>query len=251
MKKILFILAWALAPAMPLAAQVLSFDIDTDDRPKRISSGKELLEHMHKKYKHGYCQYYTFSQKNTHYRNDSITGHSEWHEAIAFPDKFRINFDRKTGGDFVIFRNDSAYSYLAGKLVKAKYNSNTLLLLLGGMYFRPYNEVVSRLEKEHYHTEAVSVQSWNGADAYVIGALQGDSTSNQFWVDKKTLAVLRIIEKLNEKDIMDMRFETHQKLCGGYTETKVSFRRNGHLEQVEEYYDIKALDILPDSTFRP
>jgi hypothetical protein len=67
----------------------------------------------------------------------------------------------------------------------------------------------------------------------------GDLSSNQIWVDKKTLLVMRIIEKMNEQETMDMRFEEHKQSCKGYMETKVSFRRNGVLEQVEEYYDIK------------
>jgi hypothetical protein len=38
------------------------------------------------------CKIYSFSQKNTHYRNDSIIKTSVWQEAIEFPDKFRIWF---------------------------------------------------------------------------------------------------------------------------------------------------------------
>ncbi len=48
-----------------------------------------------------------------------------------------------------------------------------------------------------------------------------------------------------DEEMMDMRFETHQKHCKGFVETKVSFRRNGRLEQVEEYYDIKEATGFP------
>jgi len=46
--------------------------------------------------------------------------------------------------------------------------------------------------------------------------------------------------------MMDMRFEAHQYWCKGYMETKVSFRRNGKLEQVEEYFDIRVADKFPE-----
>ncbi len=45
---------------------------------------------------------------------------------------------------------------------------------------------------------------------------------------------------------MDLRFEAHQRSCKGFTESKVSFRRNGKLEQLEEYYDIKESGAFPD-----
>lgn len=250
MKK-LYSLIVACCLGFPAVAQVFALDVDTDQKDRKPASGKALLEHMHKKYKAAYCHYYTFSQKNTHYRNDSVTGHSEWHEAIGFPDKFRIDFGDKAAGNFVIFKNDSSYSYRAHKLVKSKYDDNALLLLLGGMYYRSSGEVLKRLAQAHYNTDSISEQTWNNTDVYVIGAGKNDMSSNQFWVDKKTLRVVRIIEKMNDTDTMDMRFEAYQKLCGGYTETKVSFRRNGKLEQVEEYYDIRPADSLPDEVFNP
>jgi hypothetical protein len=57
---------------------------------------------------------------------------------------------------------------------------------------------------------------------------------------------LRIIEKMNATDTMDMRFEAYQNWCKGHVETKVAFYRNGKLEQVETYYDLKVLEKFPD-----
>lgn len=194
---------------------------------------------MHKKYYQGPCRSYTFSQKNTHYRNDSVVGNSTWHEAVQFPDKFMIRFDDKPDGNYVVFKNDSLFSYKKGKLAKMRPDSNTLLLLLGGMYYRNIEDVLSRIRKAGYDAGSFSTQKWNGEDVYVIGARENDQDANQFWVSKKTLRVLRIIEKPEPGETMDMRFESHQDWCKGYVETKVSFRRNGKLEQVEEYYDIR------------
>ena len=78
--------------------QFLSIEIDTDqDSPKR-EKGEVLLHHLHKKFHGKYCRRYTFSQKNTHYTGDSISGFSEWHEAIEFPDQFRIDFGNLSEG---------------------------------------------------------------------------------------------------------------------------------------------------------
>ncbi len=234
-----------------LNAQVISLDIDAATPRMKFENGKDVIDFMYQKYRQGPCKIYTFSQKNTHYRNDSIIGHSEWQEYIEFPDKFRIDFGDKTEGNYVIFRNDSSYSYRKNELKKTKYDSNILLLLLGGMYYREPVDVDARLKKVGYKTQVLSNQKWDKQAVCVIGALEGDTLSNQIWVSKKNWRVVRIIEKMDEKSTMDMTFDSFQKSCNGYTETKVTFKRNGKIEQVEEYYDIKAHDTLPTDVFYP
>jgi hypothetical protein len=208
----------------------------------RAQKGSDILKKMHTTFYKGPCKSYTFSQKNTHYKNDTVSGHSVWHEVIEFPDKFRIDFGEKADSNYVVFKNDSVYNFKKNALAKMRADSNTLLLILGGMYYRNFEDVVNRLKAAEYKLETLSLQQWNSEVVYVIGALEGDLQSNQIWVNKKTLQVERILEKINATDIMDMRFEAHQSWCKGFVETKVSFRRNGKLEQVEEYYDLKEIN---------
>lgn len=233
-----------------IKAQVIGLDIDTSPTIK-FETGKDVLSAMHGKYKNGPCKSYTFSQKNTHYKNDSIIGNSEWHEYVDLPDKFRIDFGKTEEGNFIIYKNDSSYRYKNHLLKKTSYDLNILLLLLGGMYYRELPDVIERLEKEHYNTQIMSVQKWNKQNTFVIGAPKGDTSSNQIWVDKKSLRVIRIIEKMDSESTMDMTFDSFQKNCKGYTETKVTFRRNGKIEQVEEYYNIKTLDEITEDVFNP
>lgn len=211
----------------------------------QMKDGADVLEAMHQRYRFGPCKIYAFSQKNTHYKNDTVTGHSEWHEVIAFPDKFRIDFGDKSKGNFVVFKNDSVFNYKAGQLAKVRADSNSLLLLLGGMYYRELPDVKARVASQGYNLGLLSSNSWNGEEVYVIGAATNDLSVNQIWVSKKTLRVLRILEGTSGKNQMDMRFEAHQDWCKGYVETKVSFRRNGKLEQVEEYYNIREVESFP------
>ena len=247
--KIIILVLWAIS--IYTNAQVISLDIDAGAPTVKFENGKDVIDFMYQKYRQAPCKLYTFSQKNTHYRNDSIIGHSEWHEYIEFPDKFRIDFGEKTVGNFVIFKNDSSYSYRKNELKKTKYDTNILLLMLGGMYYREPTDVDERLKNEGYNTNLLSQQKCNKQTVYVIGALEGDTLSNQIWVSKKNWRVVRIIEKMAEKSTMDMTFDAFQKNCNGYTETKVTFKRNGKVEQVEEYFDIKALDTFPTEVFSP
>ena len=233
-----------------LGAQVIGIDIDTSPS-KSMNTGKDILSSMFDKYKQGPCPSYIFSQRNTHYRNDSVIGHSEWHEFIEFPDKFRINFGDSTKGNFVIFKNDSVYNYRNFELKSKRYDANTLLLLLGGMYYRNFDDVIARLQKENYNTNVLSTQKLGKESMYVIGAQKGDTLSNQLWVSKHDLRVVRIIEKMDAESWMDMTFDSYQKHCRGFVETKVTFKRNGKKEQVEEYYNMKDVPSFPENIFNP
>jgi|JI8StandDraft_1071087.scaffolds.fasta_scaffold16709_3 hypothetical protein len=208
-------------------------------------SGMDVLKRMHEQFAKGPCQCYTFSQKNTHYRNDSVVGTSEWHETVVFPDIFKIEFGDKKQGNYMLFRNDSAYRFKMGVFQNARRDSNSLLLILGGMYYRDFKDVTIRLKKAGFDFESLSQQTWGQYKAYVIGAKSNDLKSNQIWIDKQSLKVLRIIETMGNGDTMDMRFEAHQAWCKGFVETKVSFRRNGKLEQVEEYYNLQESKTFP------
>lgn len=246
MKHVLFFFIFLTAI---VRAQMLSLAYHPNE--DGFKTGRSVLHKLHRIYKHQPCKAYTFSQKNTHYAHDSVVGTSVWHESIEFPDKFRIDFGEKTEGNYVIFRNDSSYSYKNFQLRKAVENTNTLLLLLGGMYYRPFNEVIKRLTKEHFDTEKLTMQHWRGEEIYIIGASAGDTISNQIWVSKKVPRIVRIIEKTDEERIMDMTFDAFQKNCGAYTETKVTFKSNGKTEQIEEYYDIKEVAHFPEEVFNP
>jgi hypothetical protein len=235
---------------IPYQAQI-SLNIHAVDSIINPKTGNDVLHNMHQYYKNAPCKRYTFSQKNNHYRNDSIIRTSEWHEYIEFPDKFRINFEDSIHGNFVIFKNDSAYRYKNNELKKTTRNANTLLLLLGGMYYRSLSDVIERLQKEGYNTSLLSLQKRKKTTYFVIGALPGDSLSNQIWVHKKKYRVERIIEKIDANHTMDMTFDSFQKLGEAFTETAVTFKNNGKLEQRELYYNIKIANNFEDEIFNP
>jgi len=212
---------------------------------QNFKEGTMLLKKMHDQYSYKPCRSYSFSQKNTHYKNDTVSGHSEWHENIEFPDKFRIVFGSPEDGNRILFRNDSVFRYRKNILLRSGRDSSSLLLILGGMYYRPYNDVLERLKKAGFNINVLSDQTWNGQAVYVMGAKEGDVVSNQIWVEKKNLKVVRILENTGDVQ-MDMRFESHQPLCKGYIENKVSFRRNGKMEQVEEYFNVVENTPFPE-----
>jgi len=211
----------------------------------QYKTGEELLARMHKKYYHNYCKTVQFEQKTIHYKGDMATDTAYWYEWINYPDKFRIDIGTKFGGNGVIFKNDSAYNYKKHKLVKTRVDENDLLLLLGGMYFRKFDDVLTRLKKLGYDLSKIKTAQLNSIDCFIIGA----ENSYQISIDKKDLKVVGLKTKLTETDWLEIRFDAFQKSCKGFNETKVTAKKNGKLEQVEEYQNIKTEIVIPDSIF--
>ena len=150
----------------------------------------------------------------------------------------------------MIFRNDSVFNYKNHKLVKKEKDENDLLLLLGGMYFRSYEEVVVRLKTTGYDLSKVSFIDHNGKSAHVIGSYDPKKeNTHQIWVDTTDLKVIKLKTKLNERDWLDIYFDGFKRSCKGFTETKVTAYKNGKLEQKEEYLNLKTSVVIPDSIF--
>ncbi|MDO1445326.1 hypothetical protein Q0590_03640 [Rhodocytophaga aerolata] len=74
--------------------------------PPKIDTAEKLLEAMQKKYVGKWAHTLTFTQYNTHYEKDTISGTSVWYEAIKYPDKFRIDFGDPSLGNAVLFTNE-------------------------------------------------------------------------------------------------------------------------------------------------
>ncbi|HWY37621.1 MAG TPA: hypothetical protein VNY73_03615 [Bacteroidia bacterium] len=217
----------------------------------QYGNGEELLKAMHTKYANNYCQSVQFDQKTIRYVNDSTvkdTGY--WYEWINYPDKFRIDFGKKFGGNCVIFKNDSVFNYKNHKLVRKDKDENDLLLILGGMYYRNFEDVVARLERLGYDLDKLTQININKNTFYVIGsATENNENKHQIWVDKKDLKVVKLKTKLNDIDWLEIRFEDFKKTCKGFNETKVTAYKNGKLEQREEYINLRTGIAIPDSIF--
>ncbi|MGZ3863063.1 MAG: hypothetical protein ACXVPN_04605 [Bacteroidia bacterium] len=212
----------------------------------QFHDGEVLLKAMHDKYYGKYCQTVTFDQKTFRYdTNHVVSGTSYWYEWISYPDKFRIDYGTKYGGNCVIFKNDSVFNYRDHKLVKAGADENDLLLLLGGMYFRKFEDVEARLKKKGYPLKRLKSLPLSAGNVYVIG---NDST-NQIWVDKTDLKVVKLKTKVGQDNWLEIMFYDFVKSCEGFTETRVSAKFNGKLEQTEEYLNLQTGVAIPDSIF--
>ncbi len=201
-------------------------------------SGEKTVEKMHRRYTGKWCNTLTFVQRTENYQNDSLTKTSTWYETIAYPGQFRIDFGDPAEGNATMFLGDSVFTFRKGSLVKKEQRANDLIFLLGGMYFQPIEKVKTLFGEFGFDLKKGYKTSWKGKTVYVIGAMPGDETSNQLWIEKDRLILLRMIKHENGRK-EEAIFENHIRTGKGWTETKIAFYFDDKLFQMEYYNEVK------------
>ncbi|NUO01442.1 MAG: hypothetical protein HUU01_12605 [Saprospiraceae bacterium] len=213
-------------------------------------TGEKTLEKMHRKYAGKWCNTLTFVQRTESYQHDSLTKTSTWYETIAYPDQFRIDIDDPANGNATLFRNDSIYVFRKGSLTRKDYRVNDLIFLLGGLYFHPLEKAKTLMATLGFDLSKGYETTWKGKAVYVIGAVAGDETANQLWIEKKRMILVRMIRHQNgQKE--EAVFENHIRTGKGWTETKISFYLDNKLFQLEYYNDVKANVPITEGHFDP
>ena len=88
----------------------------------------------------------------------------------------------------------------------------------------------------------------------MVGAKQNDLSSPQFWIDKKNLYFVRLIEPRGageKKSIQEIQFNKYERLKGGWVAPEVVFFVDGKRTMLEEYSDVQADIDLSDNLWEP
>lgn len=213
-------------------------------------TGEQTLEKMYRTYAGNWCNTLTFVQRTENYQNDSLTKISTWYETIAYPGQFRIDFGDPAKGNATLFLGDSVFTFRKGALLRKDYRVNDLIFLLGGLYFHPLKKVKSLFKEFGFDLSKGYESTWKGKAVYVIGATPGDEKSNQLWIEKERLVLLRMIKYENGQKEEGI-FEDHIRTGKGWTETKIAFYLDDKLFQLEYYNDVKANVPITDGHFDP
>ncbi|HVW13577.1 MAG TPA: hypothetical protein VHB54_07150 [Mucilaginibacter sp.] len=209
-----------------------------------------LLQKMYARYHGKWHSNLSFSQTTERYKNDSLVKSQTWYEHILYPDKLRIDFDSLKSGNGVLFRGDSTYVISKHKLVRSVKGENELIFFLGGMYFVPFEQVLTHFKELHYDLSKFHEDTWKGKPVYVIGADKTDEKVNQLWIDKGKLVAVRFI-KYDDDTKEEGTMENQIPLKGGWSETYCKFYIDDKLLQVEKYHNVVAGGPIDKSMFEP
>jgi hypothetical protein len=230
---------------LPLVLGMATWPVVDPPAPK---NGKELIQQMHDRYAGKWYRTLTFVQKTT-LPNGAV---ETWYEAAEIPGKLRIDIAPLDSMNTILFRNDSIYQFRGGKLDRAQEQVHPLMVLGFDVYAQPVAETLRKLELLKFDLSKLHQTKWQGRPTYVVGAMPGDSTSAQFWIDQERLYFVRSLEPSKQRPgvMLDTRFEKYQPMGGGWLEMEVQFLANGERRMLEEYTEPKVNVALDSSIFR-
>lgn len=217
-----------------------------------ISSGSGLIKAMHDRYAGKYLKTMSFLQNNTRYTTTGAEQKSQWYEHMEIPGKLRIAFLPASQKSGLVQVDDRVASFDNGIRVDFRPSLNPLLLLTADVYVAPVPAIMRALDSLDVDGEIIRSDVWEGDPVYVMGAKAGDSTSNQLWVDKDNLRLVRFIQrsKTGERTIVsDIRVSGYKEIEGFDVPTTFLVIRNGRPFWREQYADVRVNEQFPPGTF--
>lgn len=209
----------------------------------KITNGEELIAAMKKKYVGKWYKTLTFSQKTVFYKPDGTTQIQTWREAMSIPNKLRIDVEPLEKGNGMIFADGILHSFSNGKNVRSQPYIHILLVIGFDVYHQPVEKTIRELEEQKIDLAILREDLWQGRKVYVVGAKSGDLKSPQFWIDKKELYFVRLIEPTGKDNLQtqEILFNKYFKVKGGgWVSPEVIVNVDGKPVQTEEYTDVQT-----------
>ncbi len=231
-----------------IAIIVLTMLFITNSVSQEVKNGKELIQLMHNRYDGKWYNAATFEQETILYEKGKQTKKQIWYEAFKIPGKLIIKFDSVQSGDGLIFNRDSVFVYKNDSLLLKKRRLHDLLILSLDVYNQPIEKTISDLNELGYNLDKIHINTWQGKNVYVVGALQGDTTSTQFWIEKEKLLFVRMIGNDHGKR-KEVIFNDYKPLGQAWIEYEVIFKMDNNVYQKENYSNVKIPTSLNDELF--
>ena len=216
------------------------------------TSSSGLIKAMHDRYDGKYLKTMSFLQNNTAYTTTGQEQKSQWYEHIEIPGKLRIAFLPASQKSGLVQIDDRVASFDNGIRVDFRPSVNPLLLLTADVYVAPVATITRGLDTLHVDGEIIRDAVWEGQPVYVVGARAGDTTSNQLWVDRDHLRLVRFIQSQKAGDrimLSDIRVQGYKDIGGFEVPTEFLVFRNGRPVWREQYADVRINENFPPGTF--
>lgn len=217
--------------------------------PTVVASGATALDAMHARYAPSWFKTLTFVQKTTLSLPSGGELVQTWYEAMSLPGRLRVDTDRKSRSG-VLYVGDSVFTFASGKRTSTDNRLNDYLVLAFDAYTQTPSRTQAQLRRLGYDLSKFHEGTWQGRPVYVIGALRGDTTSEQFWLDRDRLIVVRYIGS-GRQGRTDTRLTNYVQTGGGWVATEIAQLVNGKRRILQQYTDLRANAALSDDLFDP
>jgi hypothetical protein len=235
-----FCLAACLSAAIPANSQ-------------EIRAGAALLTAMHDRYKDSWYESVVFKENAITLDPDGRSKTEIWEEALQLPGKLHINRGPSSEGNGFVFVDGTLTTFQKGKTTGPRPFVHMLLVLGFDVYRQDPKTTIDQATGQGFDLAQIHEEKWDGQDVYVVGAAKGDLKSKQFWIEKKRLLFVRLLEP-EEHDaakIHDTRFRDYRKLSTAWISARVEFYTNGKNTFNENYFDLQANAKFDPALFDP
>jgi hypothetical protein len=222
------------------------------------AAGVDVLRAMHARYASTWYNTLSFTETATQRADTGAARTEKWYEEAKLPGRLRIDggvpaSDTVTPHRTILCANDSFYIKTPGHPLQAVAGRNLLLVLGFDVYKQPVERSVAQLTEEGFDLSRVHDDKWRGRPVIVVGALPGDTTSKQFWVDTQRMLFVRLIDTSHTLlgASTEALFDDYRPLGKGWIAAEVTVSGNGVVHLHETYADMRANVDLPDSWFEP
>lgn len=219
----------------------------------KITTTDDLVAAMQKKYAKSWYKTATFVQKTTNFEKDGTKKVEIWYEAFSVPGSLRIDFTPTRDGNGILFTDNQIYVFKDGKVTTNRPFVHPLMILGFDIYRMTQAAALEKLKGLKFDLSILREDTWQGRPAYVVGAKPGDLHSNQFWIDKKNLYFVRMLQPAGKDGVQtqETQFNKYQKLGGGWISPEVIFLVDGKTATTEEYSEMRANPALDPRLFDP
>ena len=218
-----------------------------------ITTGAQLIEAMHARYAGRYLSTLSFLQNNTLYSASGGEQRTQWLEHLALPGRLRIDHLPLSNHSGVLYEGGHVHVFDNGRRVQSQPGVNPLLLLGFDVYGQPPAITARALDSLGFDLDIIRGGQWQGRPVHIVGsAVEGDSTSNQFWVDAERMLFVRMFQRNASGTVVtEYRFDRYTDFEGAPVAIEVLMLRNGRPFFKEEYTNVRVNQPIPDAVFDP
>jgi hypothetical protein len=219
----------------------------------KITDGKALLRAMHDRYQHDWYETLTFDQTSTTYNPDGSSRSEIWHEAAMLPGKLRIDIGEPGQGNGALVADGTLTRFQAGKVASSRPLVHMLLVLGFDVYRQPARRTIAQAAGQGFDLTKLHEDTWEGVPVYVVGADAGDLKTKQFWIERKRLLFVRLIDpgEHGRGKIADTRFLDYRRVSPGWVAARVELYVDGRNVFSERYSAIRVNPALDPAIFDP
>ncbi len=169
----------------------------------------------------------------------------------ALPGKYHVTSlpaSRRTG----VVRNDQRVAaFQGGKRIISQTRVDLARLLAYDLFAQGIDTTIKWLDIARVRFALARRDEFAGRDVWVVGAVEGDTTSSQFWVDADRWTVLRVIQRdpLAPGELMDIRFSDFTDVLDTPVPTRIQLFRNGKLNEEQLISNVSANPKVPARSF--